>query len=269
MKTALRNGLGLCLALATAASAATGSNPYRTEPSPAPARAIVLDYLVGAAQDLGVAPTDVAAMAVVRQFVSRHNGLTHFALRQTARGIEIDGTDYKIAVDRFGRVFHPAGHLLAGVGARAESALAAPRITADEAVVRAAAQLGHPEVDGLDLLFFDRGAIDQRTRFASGAVSEEEIPVTLRYLRLADDSLRLTWNLSLKAPGDIRWWNVWVDAGDGELLRKDNWTNDVDTYSVFASPKESPLDGAPHGRSRPVDRRRQLAPRRRLAVRLA
>jgi extracellular elastinolytic metalloproteinase len=249
MKTALRNGLGLCLALATAmvgasgASAASSGSPYLTEPSPAPARAIALDYLVGAAQDLGVAPADVAAMAVVRQFVSRHNGLTHLALRQTARGIEIDGTDYKIAVDRYGRVFHPAGRLLAGVAGRAGSALAAPRITADEAVVAAAAQLGHPEVDGLDLLFFDRGAVDQRTRFASGAVSEEEIPVALRYLRLADDSLRLTWNLSLKAPGDSRWWNVWVDAGDGELLRKDNWTNDVDTYSVFASPKESPLDG--------------------------
>jgi hypothetical protein len=234
---------GLCLAFAVSASAATGTDFYRTAPSGAPPRAIALGYLSDAAADFGVAAPDVANLSVVREFLTRHNGVTHLALRQTANGLEIDGTEYKIAVDRFGRVFHPAGRLLAGVEGRAAAALRTPGLSADEAVIAAAERLGFAAVDGLDIVSSDRSAVDQRVVFANRAVSSEEIPVALRYLRLADDSLRLAWNLSMKAPGDPNWWNVWVDAGDGELLRRDNFTDDVDTYSVFPSPFESPLDG--------------------------
>src|SRR5690606_17384845 len=48
--------------------------------------------------------------------------------------------------------------------------------------------------------------------------------------------------LSIKSPTSADWWDFWVDAENGAVLGRHNWTNDA-TYRVFASAKESPDDG--------------------------
>src|SRR5690606_4093022 len=141
-----------------------------------------------------------------------------------------------------GRVFHVTGRPIAQLAERATASPRFPLLTADEAVAAAARALGIAHSVGLDLVEPGAGA-DQRTVFSGGTVSEESIPVRLRYTRLGDgEEIRLAWNLSIKMTDSADWWELWVDAGTGELLRRANWTNDA-TYRVFASPKESPDDG--------------------------
>ncbi len=232
LRSCLVTLVGLALPLTALASTPAGDD--------AAAQATALGYVATHAPDFGAGAADAAELAVVRQYRSQHNGLTHLALRQTLFGLEIDGTEVVLALDRRGAVFHAAGDLLAELSRRADEAMRSPGIGPDEAVIAAARALGLPDVDRLDLVETAAGALDQRVVFVNRRVSEEEIPTRLRYVRTDGDRLSLAWNLSLKAPGDPNWWNVWVHAETGELLRRDNWTADVDTYRVFPSPDESP-----------------------------
>lgn len=227
--------LGTALVASMAAAAAA--------PAPDAARAAALGYLEqqATAGTLGAASADLADLAVTDQYQTRHNGVTHVYLRQRVNGLEVDGSEYGVHVDRNGKVFFAAGSFVPDLARRAEETWSRPSIAADEAVIAAADQLGMPAVTGLDLVSSDAGAIDQKAVFSNPAVSEELIPARLRYYRIpGSDQIRLVWNLSLKNPRTPDWWDAWIDAESGELVGKVNWTADSDTYRVFPVPFESP-----------------------------
>ncbi|HSM12676.1 MAG TPA: M36 family metallopeptidase [Thermoanaerobaculia bacterium] len=244
------NGLAWRVAVAAAlvvpglAAAGVVQRQPLSGPSDAPATQIALDHLKASASELGLGASDVSDVAVTDLVPTRHNGATHIYLRQRVNGLEIDGAEMGIHVDRLGRIFHRTGAFVANAAERAASTPGFPSLAAEEAVRAAARQLGARDAATADLAIVeDVGGADRRTVFASAALSEEEIPVRLRYYRTpGTERLTLAWNLNLKAPGDSNWWDVWVDAATGELVGRVNWTSDA-TYRVFASPKESPSDG--------------------------
>ncbi len=218
-----------------------------TPVDPAAAQAIAFGYLQTQADAgaLGASAADLADLAITDQYRTRHNGITHFYLKQRVHGLEVDGTEYGVHVDRHGKVLFAGGSFVAELARRADETLSAPSISADEAVIAAAARLGLGAVNGLDLLEAEAGSREQKAVFANPAVSELPIPTRLRYFRLPEsDQIRLAWNLSIKSPYSADWWDLWVDADSGELLGKVNWTADVDTYRVYPSPNESPDNSA-------------------------
>ena len=233
---------GAILALAATAIGPTLA-ATSARPTLAAARTIALDDLARHAADFGVAAPDVAGAAVTDVVPTRHNGMTSVYLRQQINGLGIDGAEAGIHIDSRGRVFYRTGRLVADVAARAAETPSFPLLTADEAVLAAAAKLGLPKVGNLTPIHFGSGA-DRAVTFVNHRLSEEPIPVRLRYYRTPDsDRLTLAWNLNLKGPETANWWDVWVDAGTGELVGRVNWTADA-TYRVFAEPKESPSNGA-------------------------
>ncbi len=234
-----RNGLATAAVLLCAT--ATGAFAAQAG-SDAAARRIALDYLGARASSgaLGAQPADLADLAVTDQYQTRHNGVTHLYLRQRIHGLEVDGTEYGVHLDRHGRVLFADGSFVRDLAQRADAAGEKPRINADAAVIAAAARLGLGAVDALDLVEAELGAVDQRALFANPAVSEQPIPVRLRYYRIpGTDELHLVWNLSIKSPYGADWWELWVDAGNGDLVGQANWTAEA-TYRVFPSPNESP-----------------------------
>jgi len=242
-KSPLRKGLTtaalLLCASATAALAATATVDA------ARSRDLVAADLAAHAGALGLVVSDIADFAVTDVVPTRHNGLTHVYLRQRVNGLEIVGAEMNYSFKRSGEVFTRVGAFVPNVEARAAETPRDPVLSADEAVVAAAAALGLAEVDGLDLVASPGGA-ERAAVLANPEVSELAIPVRLRYYRLPDsDTLRLVWNLSLKMPpgyGSSDWWDLQVDSASGEIVGRANWTSDA-TYSVFPLPQESPLDG--------------------------
>jgi len=239
--------VALSLACLTAPVAAGVTPPtYYSAPSQAPAAEIARTYLRDAALELGLEAADVEDVAVTDVVPSARNGVTHVYLRQRVHGLEIDGAEMGIHVDRQGRIFHRAGAFVRGALDRAAVVPGYPQLT-PEAAVRAAAdrlalRAGAAEVELLET----SAELDRRTIFSSPELSEEKIPVRLRYVRLSDKGdLRLAWNLNLKVPGAPDWLDLWIDAASGETLRRVNWTSDSASfnYNVFDSPKESPSDG--------------------------
>ncbi|KAB2955833.1 MAG: hypothetical protein F9K18_13480, partial [Thermoanaerobaculia bacterium] len=210
--------------------------------APASARSLALADLARQAPAAGLVAGDLAGVVVTDEVRTGHNGVTHVYFRQRVHGLEIDGAEMGIHVDRAGRVFHRTGSFVADAAARAAEVPGFPLLGPDEAVVAAAGHLGLAPVAGLALVASPGGA-ERAAVFANDAVSEDTIPVRLRYLRLPDsDRLRLAWNLVIDDPRSADWWDLWVDAESGALVRRVNWTAHA-TYRVFASPKESPDDG--------------------------
>ncbi len=222
---------------------------YLTPPSNAPAREVAAEFLASRAEHFGVTAADLAEAALTDVVPSRHNGVTHLYYRQRVNGLEVDGSEVSVHVDRRGRVFSAVGAPVAELAARAGESRSFPLLSQEDAVAAAADRLGLGPVLRLDLLDSSSGA-DRAARFANSEISEEPIPVRLRYYRVpGSDRLVLAWHLSIKDPRNPDWWSLWIDAETGELVGQMNWTADA-SYEVFASAKESPNGG---GRTVEVD----------------
>jgi len=241
--SAARAALLLALAATGPLAAAVAPVRHLTAPSTAPALEIATGFLQGHAERFGVAAADLAEAAATDAVRSAHNGATHLYFRQRVNGLEVDGAELAVHVDRAGRVFHATGRPVAGLAERAAATRAFPLLSPEEAVAAAARALGLDDRAELELLEAPAG-IDRRSRFASPAISEGPIPVRLRYHReRGGDRLTLVWNLSVEDPRTPDWWELWIDAESGAPVDRINWTADS-SYEAFALPKESPLDGA-------------------------
>ncbi|KAB2955831.1 MAG: hypothetical protein F9K18_13470, partial [Thermoanaerobaculia bacterium] len=248
MMRSTRSPLGLAALVAagallpTLAAAGPVRPAYRTAPSAAPAREIARAYVVADAARLGAGAVDFAEIAVTDEVRTARNGVTHVYLRQTVNGLQVDGAELGVHVDRAGRVFHVTGRPVAALTQRAAESRSFPLLTPEEAIEAAVRAVGLGTVERLDLLEVGGGA-ERAAVLANAAISELPIPVRLRYFRVPDsDLLRLAWNLSIKNPSGAQWWDFWVDAESGAVLGRHDWTTDA-SYRVFASPKESPNDG--------------------------
>jgi len=82
-------------------------------------------------------------------------------------------------------------------------------------------------------------------------VSRDDIPVKLVYV-VADGSPRLAWNVVVRTPDGRHWWNLYVDAVDGRVLRQNDWIAH-DTYDVFPPPLMSPDEGPQSTEVAPAD----------------
>ena len=91
-----------------------------------------------------------------------------------------------------------------------------------------------------------------RTVVSDGGISAEPIPARLGY-QPTDDGLRLAWQVTIDDAEDGHLWEATVDAANGDVLSKSDWTsyesktpnpvNDGSSYRVFEFPKQDPNDG--------------------------
>ena len=88
-------------------------------------------------------------------------------------------------------------------------------------------------------------------RFPAAGVSRDDIPVKLVYV-VVDGSARLAWNVVVRTPDGRHWWNLYVDAVDGRVLRQNDWIAH-DTYDVFPPPLASPDEGPQSIEADPAD----------------
>ena len=203
---AITLALAAALLLPMAATAGVTQATYYSAPSADPAQAIALAHLRDAASTLGLEASDVADVAVTDLVPSPHNGVTHVYLRQRVNGLEIDGAEMGIHIDRLGRIFHRTGAFVRAAGDRAAATPALPALSPDMAVRAAARELGLRGREAALALVASAGGFDLRTVYSSPELSEEEIPVRLRYFRTPEsDRLTLAWNLNLKVTGAADW----------------------------------------------------------------
>lgn len=230
---------GMLLALAPARAAQVDERFHLTERSSDPARVVALRYATTAARDLGLAAQDVVDTKVSDEVFTKHNRVTNVYLVQRYRGIEIVNAILNVAVDAEGRVIFAANRFVPGLPAKARGEVAA--ITREAAIAAAAAHVGLRLEGSPAQVRYVGGAADEAVYEAS-SVSMDPIPVRLKYFPTEAGTVQLAWDLVLYPENGRHWWNVFVDATNGQVLGKFDWVAH-DSYDVFPTPLEDPSQG--------------------------
>jgi hypothetical protein len=238
----LLTGLALAAgAIAASAADAQGPRPGRplTPPSQADALQISMDYLRGQRTPMGLAADDLEEMAVTDRYETARTGTTHLYLRQQIDGIDVFGGEVSISVDAQGRMRTVGDRLIRGLRGRVTNRV--PALTAGEAVLAAAAHLGIEPAAAPQRQLEEGGAARAVVLSAPG-LSRDPIPAKLAYVLESTGALRLAWNLVIRTPDGVHWWNLHVDSGTGRVLRQNDWIA-RDSYNVYPLPQMSPDEG--------------------------
>lgn len=200
---------------------------------------IALAYIHEHRKELGLTEEDLADIVVKDQYTSPHNGITHIYLRQRLEGIELFNGDININITAEGRVLNMGNHFLPDLRHTVDTTN--PTLSPIAAANRAVQHLGLTLTEPL-LPRRNIGGPAQEVILSEGGVSLEEIPVKLMFQPEENGKVRLAWNVGLRLRSGLNWWQLRVDASNGDILAQNDWIVN-ETYRVFAFPKESPSDG--------------------------
>lgn len=251
-----------------------GNVQFLTGPNQGAPLDIALDYIRKNRTLLSLTGADIADMIVTDQYTSDHNGVTHIYLRQRFNGIEVINGNININVAADGSIMNLGNSFVTNLPAAIDRQ--SPGRTAVQSVEAAARHLGLRITQPVRVEQVQGGQAREMV-LSDGGISLEPIPARLVYQPVADNAVRLAWNLEIAEVSGEHWWNMVVDATSGTVLAQidyvdhDHW-GDLDSsvfngplpvartitavpqnapsmlvdgaaYNVFAMPKESPSDG--------------------------
>ena len=232
--------LGVCGVLSTAVAQdlpRVAMGKTLTTPSDGDAVEICREYLMANREAKGLGLQDLDELVVRNRVKSKHNGVTHLYLRQKFAGIEIANADYSVAVDSQGRIRAEVDQLKRKLHARAMPLLVT-HLTAQHALRFAALSLGKSGNFDIEQVAPQTGPMKQ-TRLRAPSLSRSDIPAQLNFIEMDNGELRLAWNLVIHTTDSQDWWDLYIDASSGALLKQVNWVN-RETYQIYPLPVESP-----------------------------
>jgi uncharacterized repeat protein (TIGR01451 family) len=180
-------------------------------------------YLEKNRQQWSLSPEDLSDLTVSNQYTSEHNGVTHLYLLQRHAGIEIYNTVSGVHL-KDGQVVFVTNQMIPNVASKINTVT--PALKTNQAVSKAAEHLDMAVPKKINLAKHDSEYADT---FEGGEISDSPIPVKMIYFPTRDGQLRLAWYLAIDDPRNADYWGMMVDALDGSILQKNNFT----TYCKF------------------------------------
>lgn len=167
----------------------------------------------------GFTPTDVEQIIITNQYTSKHNGVTHVYFRQKYQGIEVFNGVGSIHLKNNQTVtFNQSFVKDIAVKAQALKVAVTPNTamyaTANHLALQAPAVLAKTSFP----------LVDNKLTLNDDAVSTEPINVQLYYYLTEVGTLKLAYNTNWLDAKTNNWWNVRVDAANGEVIDKNNWS---------------------------------------------
>jgi hypothetical protein len=189
---------------------------YLTGPSRAPAEQIVLRFVRRHADLFGLTARDLGSLVVDKSYVTAHNGATTVIVGQRVNGIRVYRGILTAAVDADGRL------VLVGGSVAATATSGAARLDAEQAIGRAAAHAGAPQVR-LPAAAGVRaaGGHEFRNPYDRGPNATPASAELVWFPVDGGDALRLAWLTDVEFSGQV--WNATVvDATTGAVLDVEN-----------------------------------------------
>jgi extracellular elastinolytic metalloproteinase len=220
----------------------------------------------------GLTQNDISNFVVTSEYTDTHNGITHVYLRQVVNGIEIFNANSSIHFKGQNVVSINNGFIANAV---AKTNTADASIGASQAIQTAGADVEISVGGVLSKADLVLSKTNQELVLTDKAVSEEPIKAKLYYVS-TPQGLVLAYNVEVFNNETNDWWNIRVDATNGNIIEKNNWTthcnvsaktfsntekntqtssllaptkiskktaNAFGSYNVFAFPVESPIHG--------------------------
>lgn len=169
-------------------------------------------------EELKLTSADAAGWVVSDIYSNEKTNCTYVYIQQQLNQVRVFNAVSPMAI-RGNTVLTFNSRFISGLATKANATT--PALSPEAAIGRAASHLGitmrgeparQLEVTTLNKLIFDKAGI-----------SSEPIQVTLLLLPRKND-VRLVWNVNIAPIGSSNWWNVRVDAVDGTVLGKNDWT---------------------------------------------
>ncbi|MFT6500891.1 MAG: PKD repeat protein [Crocinitomicaceae bacterium] len=222
-------------------------------------------YLEKNHQSLGLELNDVKSWVVTDNYTSSSTGVRHLHIAQTINGIRIQNGVANITMDAKDSVLFVSNRLIANIEAKSRGVYL-PTINAFTAITKAAEHIGIKGESGIELSAKETNEF----QFDKGSLSKEDITVQLNFWD-AGEEVRLVWIVSIYELTGEHWWQIFIDAENGEELNRLDWVKScdfgakepliertspyvspmmpipppgTDQYNVFALPIESPNHGA-------------------------
>jgi extracellular elastinolytic metalloproteinase len=195
---------------------------------------------------LGLSAADIADVEITDHYRTRHTGVEHVWLRQRIDGLPVALALTNVNIGRDGQIWSLNSRFVANAAAR--TAARQPGLSPQQALARYAEERRLEFGESVTLATI-RG--DESFIFHGGSMADGDIPVHLAWLE-HEGHLHLTWEVAVDEKGRPDWFNAWIDAHSGEVLKAVNWTQEAG-YRVFAEPLEHPGEGEPSFVEDPAD----------------
>lgn len=166
----------------------------------------------------GLSAEDIAGFVVTDQYAS-DNGVIHIYLRQVVNGIELFNANSSMHISKEGKLILLNNGFIAN--AAKATTTSKPVISTSAAMSAAGAHVGINLAPVLSKA--DMPMQNNRLTVNDATISPEPIKAGLYYLQTVA-GMKLAYNIEVFNPTTNDWWNVRVDATDGTVLEKNNWT---------------------------------------------
>lgn len=170
-------------------------------------------------EQLDLTETDVSDMGISAQYKTDHNGVTHIYFIQRHQGIEVYNAIMNVNILPDSEILSIGNRFIPNLSTKVNTTF--PGITAADAVIVAAQYLELTMEDSPRML---EQKNEQAFIFGKDDISNEDIPVQLRFQALNDGTVRLAWDLAIDVKNHSDYWSMRVDAFNGEILNKNNYT---------------------------------------------
>ncbi len=173
----------------------------------------------------GLAPTDIEQLVITNEFTSKHNGVTHVYFRQKYNGIEVFNGVGAIHLKNQQTVSINQS-FIKDIAIKTQSLKV--NVTANTAINSTANHLALavPSILGKTSL----ALIDNKVSISDASISAEPIQVQLYYYEL-DGNIKLAYNTNWLDSKTNNWWNVRVDAENGQVIDKNSWSVNCNNHN--------------------------------------
>jgi len=216
---------------------------FLTKPSTEKPEAVLKDFVRTNQSLFRLSKADLDTLEVSGYSVSRgspkvskrvKHSLTHIALDQRWKGRQVYPATLTATITDTGRIAGIAGEVVPGLS-RAVNAVE-PKLKPDDALKAAAASVGAPYDERRNAPLGSPRGPERRHYFSAGTAFNTDVPIRLIYYPISRTSVRLVWEVFAGKANQPYNYQVFVDAQNGEILRRQNVTRfDVPQWLVYGN----------------------------------
>lgn len=179
----------------------------------------IREFYASQMQQFQLTPSDIQHFVVTDQYTDQHNGVTHIYLRQVVNGIEIFNANSSMHIAKDGKLISIQNAFVSGAVTKTNSTT--PAIGVSAAMQSAGNEVSinmQAAMSKADMPMQNNQVVLKET-----SISAEPIKVKIYYLN-TPEGLKLSYNVEVFNDETGDWWNVRVNALNGAVLEKNNWT---------------------------------------------
>lgn len=168
--------------------------------------------------------TDYNEYSITNMHQSNRSQAFHYYLQQKIYGLDVYQGVMSIHLDKKGQLYKVNDQFHQNIMGRVPAISTAQNILDPNTILnRIKDEIGFAAPEDLRLLESDETP-EQRRVYAASEVSQEPIPFKLVYALNDQNEFRLCWDLNILTIETGDWWSLKVDAEDGKIIDKVNWT---------------------------------------------